>query len=270
MENQFERLLQQVNDNTNKRMSELKEEFVIHTNNLAAQMTSIIEDKLKPLIDENKKLKNEMELLHNKVGGLEREVRRNNVLMHGVEEEERTNAELLQLVLNTLSEMAKEAEIENFDKWEISEVRRLGKKEENRRRPILIKLTLAWRRTEILKNNKKFPKNIYITEDFPKEILKTRKELKIKQQEEIKKGNLAFIRYDKLIIKENPNQNGLFKGNTERENSEYKRKRSPTKSPTGNATKLNAGTAGPSKINKNKSYDIFRHRANSNPNPNQQ
>lgn len=39
---------------------------------------------------------------------------------------------------------------------------------------------------------------MHITEDFPKEVLEFRKELKAKQKEEQEKGNTAFIRYDKL------------------------------------------------------------------------
>lgn len=262
----MEILLKHINENMNKKINEIKEEFAIQTNNLTTNIVITIEEKLKPLIDENKKLKKEIEVLHNKVHSMEKEVRKNNVILHGIEETEKNNLELLQVVLTTLNEVAKDGGLENFDKWEISEVRRLGKKEDKKRRPILLKLTLAWRRTEILKNNKKFPKNIYATEDIPKDILIIRKELKIKQQEEIKKGNLAIIRYDKLIIKENPKQSNressLKDKQLERDNTETKRKRSPTKSPPRSGTKrYETGPVAPSKINK--SYDIFRHRANS-------
>lgn len=262
----MEVFIKQINDNINKKMSELKEEFAIQTNNLAANMVSTIEEKLKPLVDDNTKLKNEVEMLNVKVRNLEKEVRKNNVLIHGVEETENNNIELLQLVLSTLNDMRKDTEMENFDKWEISEVRRLGIKQDNKLRPILVKFTLTWRRTDILKNNKMFPKNMYATEDFPKDIVKIRKDLKIKQQEEIKKGNLAIIRYDKLIVKEKQNE-VIFgrKDNLtgkERQHVEAKRKRSPTKSPPANEPQpKETVVAAPTKINK--SYDTFRNRANS-------
>lgn len=93
---------------------------------------------------------------------------------------------------------------------------------------------------EMLKNKRYFPENIYISEDFPKEVLNKRKELKTQQQEEIKKGNLAYIRYDKLIIKEK---------------STEKRKRSPSNSPKGTNHFSELITNAPPKINKTKKLD---------------
>ncbi|KAL4712349.1 hypothetical protein ACJJTC_001510 [Scirpophaga incertulas] len=81
-------------------------------------------------------------------------------------------------------------------------VRRLGKKVDGQIRPVLISLTLNWRKLEILKNKKSFPENIYVTEDFPKDVLTKRKDLKKIAEEEKAKGNVAYIHYDKIIIKE--------------------------------------------------------------------
>lgn len=152
-----------------------------------------------------------------------------------------------------------------YEKLEISDFRRLGRKEEGKRRPILIKFTLAWRKMAILKNNKKLEKNIYATEDFPKEVIKKRQELKEKQQEELKKGNIAIIRYDKLIIREKCKQRTQSDTDTitekDRENNDGKRKRSPTTSPQViKGSEIVTSTAGPSKINK--SRDFFRQRPN--------
>lgn len=155
-----------------------------------------------------------------------------------IDEQEDSNSNLIDVVLKTLNVMTKAVNIEDFDKWEISEAYRLGIKDNKKKRPIVIKLTLAWRRLAILQNNKHFPQNIYATEDFPKDVLQVRKELKDKQQEEIKKGNLAIIRYDKLIIKEN-----------KQGKSHDKRKRSPTKTPENtHINKERVSQIGPNKI----------------------
>lgn len=66
----------------------------------------------------------------------------------------------------------------------------------------MITVTLVWRKIELLKNKKLFPENIYITEDFPKEVLLKRKELRKQKEEEIINGKIAFIRYDNIIIKD--------------------------------------------------------------------
>ncbi|XP_063391796.1 uncharacterized protein LOC134677293 [Cydia fagiglandana] len=171
-------------------------------------LTATMDEKLKPLAEENKILTDEVTKLKTKVHNLERDIRKNNIILHGLEETEENSSELMELVIETLNSVGKGTKIHEFDKWEISDVRRLGKKQEQKRRPVLMKLTLAWRKIEILKNNKYLPENIYATEDFPKDILQIRKELKQKQKEEIEKGNVALLKYDRIIIKgkENPDK----------------------------------------------------------------
>ncbi|GBP04928.1 hypothetical protein EVAR_3810_1 [Eumeta japonica] len=101
--------------------------------------------------------------------------------------------------------------------------------------------------------NKKKLKNVYVSEDYPKEILDTRKKLQVKLEEQRKKGNYAFINYDKLIVKQGKPGN-------------EKRKREPSSSPTkkehprkqqfsAKAYRLNA-------------FDVMRNRSNSLPSAN--
>ncbi|XP_061719718.1 uncharacterized protein LOC133526889 [Cydia pomonella] len=256
-ETKLETLMKRMEEN----MDILRKDFEKHTNSLKesfnTSIASTIEEKLAPLMEENLKLKGDVTVLKNKVHNLEREVRKNNLILHGVEESEQDDTELLELVLQTLNNLAKDGEIESFDKWEISVVRRLGKKRDKKHRPILVKLTLAWRRLQVLKNGKKLPANTYVSEDYPKDVIQIRKDLNIKRQEEIKKGKIAMIRYDKLIIKEKTNQ----------DRTNEKRKRSPTKSPTSdNNNKHNeeAIQVAPTKINKTNAFAIMnRSRSNS-------
>lgn len=243
MDKQTELLLEKMN----KKMDELKKEFMMQTTTLTETftrcMTVTIDEKLKPLVEENLKLNNEVITLKTTVHNLEKEVRKNNIILHGIEETEESNADLLELVLTTFNNMGKTTGMQEFDKWEICGTYRLGKRVDKKRRPILVKLTLAWRRMEILKNNKNFPTNTYATEDFPKEVLAIRKELKLKQQEERKKGNLAIIRYDKLILK----------GKLTQEEGQEKRKRSPSKTPTKPNSEGGKNMA-PNKMNKTNAF----------------
>lgn len=203
-------------------LDKMKEEFQIQTKNISENVTKTLvaamDEKIKPLVEQNQLLKKEVHQLKLQVKGLQQETKRNNFLIHGIPEKESSNKDLMDLILTTLNIVSKNAGTDNWDKWEISKIYRIGKKVENKNRPILITPTLAWRKLEILKNNKMFPENVYATEDFPKEVLNKRKELQVRLKEEISKGKIAYIRYDKLIVKEKANE---------------KRKRAPSNSPNG-------------------------------------
>ncbi|CAH2097427.1 unnamed protein product [Euphydryas editha] len=54
-----------------------------------------------------------------------------------------------------------------------------------------------------MKNKRNFPTNVYVKEDFPKDVLEIRKQLYPQVEAERKNGNKAFIKYDKLIEKKN-------------------------------------------------------------------
>ncbi|XP_028157176.1 uncharacterized protein LOC114350537 isoform X2 [Ostrinia furnacalis] len=236
------------------KMEEMKTDFKMQNEKLAESfnrsLSKTIDEKLKPLLDENIKLKEEVQNLQSRVQTLERETRKNNIILHGVPENEANNSDLRNIVIEILNKISQKVEgMQDWDKWEISNVRRLGKKNTEKKRPILITLTLTWRKYEVLKNNKNFPSDIYATEDYPRDILIKRKELKEKKEQEERQGKIAFIRYDKLIVKD-------------RDVDETKRKRSPSKSPKENHKDTKNITAAPPK-KLNKSFDTFRARPNS-------
>ncbi|XP_059055805.1 uncharacterized protein LOC131849708 [Achroia grisella] len=212
-------------------LDQLREELHKQT----TEISKTIDEKIQPLIIENKELKQEVQSLKVKILEMEKQTRKNNIILHGVTEKEENYTELQELVVETLNKLSVETALQEWDKWELSRVQRLGKKKESKIRPILITLTLTWRRTEILKNKSKFPKNIYVTEDFPKDILLKRKELKIKMKEEIAKGKI-YISYDKLVV---------------HETQKDKRKRSESCSPNAPSTSISHN---PQKINKVMDY----------------
>lgn len=259
MEKQLERLFEKM-ENMDAKMNEMREEFKlqinIQTEKIAAECATTIEKATKLLLEENKEIKNEVSTLNAKVRALEKDVRKNNLILHGIKETEQNYQELQKIVLETFNTVSTEVGLEEFDKWELNDVYRLGKKQDKKCRPILVKLTLTWRRLDLLRNNKRFPTGSYVTEDYPRDVLKTREELKTKLKEEIKKGNSAKIRYDRLVIKEK----------SDPDHPTEKRKRSPSKSPNQDNPSDESTTKAPNKINKTRAMNfINRSRTNSLP-----
>lgn len=88
-----------------------------------------------------------------------------------------------------------------IDNNDIQNIYRVGNKREGAERPLLITLSSYWKKVEILKSKKNL-KDVYISEDYPKIVLEKRKLLQKQVKEEREKGNFAYIKYDKLIVKE--------------------------------------------------------------------
>lgn len=165
-------------------------------------ISTTIEAQLLPILQETDKLKAENGILKSRIKILEAESRRNNVIIHGVEEKEVNNTELMEIILKTLNNSCKNQNGAEWDKWEISRLERLGRKIEKKVRPIKLTLTLEWRKMELLRNKKSFPKNIKITEDYTKEVLEERKSLIPKMIEAREAGKYAILKHNKLIIKD--------------------------------------------------------------------
>ncbi|KAJ8713211.1 hypothetical protein PYW07_013581 [Mythimna separata] len=176
---------------------EMQNQTIEVTNTILEKM----DEKLKPILEENQILKQKVDKLEKKVELLEREKKSNNIIIHGLPEGEQTTLDLIKLIKNCfLDELG--IAIENY---EINKIFRIGSKNKNKNekpRPTLLSLVTGWKKIEIMKNKKKL-KDLYITEDYSKETLEIRKSLQPKLIEERQKGNLAYIKYDKLIVKEN-------------------------------------------------------------------
>lgn len=242
--------------------SRLKEELQKQTEIIAATVnetiTTTIEEKLKPIKKENEALKNKVEVLSSKIQGLELENRKNNVIIHGVEEGKDNHTGLMEVVLEILNEVDKTQIKHEWDRWEISKAHRIGKKCQGKDRPIKITLTLGWRKAELLKNRSNFPQGIKITEDFPKEILASRKALIPKLIEARESGKYAIIKNDRLIIREK----------SETGKNKEKRKRapsSPLSTPPNNFSRAHEQAKGSQnrKISKINPFEEMRNRTNS-------
>ncbi|XP_063536006.1 uncharacterized protein LOC134745845 [Cydia strobilella] len=170
------------------------------TNAVTSNVMVAIDDRLKSLTDENTQLKTKICTLEEKLSFIEREKRKNNLVVFGIEEIGKTEAELVDYVKETIVESGT-----YLDSQEINNIYRIGKKVSDKNRPVVISIASTWKKHLILKNRAKLPEGIYIKEDFPKEVLEKRKQLQNQVEEEKKKGNVAFIKYDKLIVKKPTN-----------------------------------------------------------------
>lgn len=194
----MELLLQKLEEKLNKQTYQI-------TQSVTKNVTEAIEDKLNAIIEENKYLKNKVSELELKLKSLEREKRKNNLVFFGVEEVGKSERELVDYIKETIEETG----VQIYSQ-EISNVYRIGKKSDNKIRPVVVSLTTQWKKHLVLKNKSNLPANIYVKEDYSRETLEKRKQLQSQVEEEKKKGNIAYLKHDKLIVIE-PNDNNREK-----------------------------------------------------------
>ena len=184
--------------------SMMKQEMEKQANLITANTEKImlsIDEKIKPLIEENKNLKIEIEVLNKKITTLEDMNKKNNIIIHGIKESE-TN--YLQLY-NNIKQFFQKVDV-NIENYDINKMYRIGKNKIEKVRPVLISFTSYNKKAEVMRNKKKVTEDIYITEDFSKETIQKRKELLPQLKEERKKGNVAYIWNNKLIVKPRENE----------------------------------------------------------------
>lgn len=191
MEGQFQLLFENMKLEMQMQSAEL-------TKSLTQNIMDRMDEKLAPIIEENKKLKQKISNLEKEIENLKRENKNNNIIIFGLEETEKSTDDLFK---NIKENFKRDLNIK-LDEYEVNKLHRLGKnKVESKPRPVLCSFVNGWKKNEIIKNKKSL-KTIFISEDYSKEILEKRKALQPRLLEERKKGNIAFLKYDKLIVKE--------------------------------------------------------------------
>lgn len=229
MEQQLERLFEKVKLEMEKQTDTIMER---------------IDNKLRPIIEENKQLKVKVESLEKKVEFLERDKRNNNIIIHGLREEEKFTWQLLKSTKETLE---REYGI-MLEDYEVNKIHRIGKATNGERpRPIILGLVSGIKKGEILRNKKKSD-FVRFTEDYSKETMERRRELQPKLIEERNKGNIAYLKYDKLIIRENTNA----------EDKSDKRKREPSTSPKTDLQPRKQQILNTPRNSRTNAYDIMR------------
>uniref|UniRef100_A0A1Y1K306 Uncharacterized protein n=1 Tax=Photinus pyralis TaxID=7054 RepID=A0A1Y1K306_PHOPY len=171
---------------------------------IANKLTGM-DDKFERLINENTAMKEQNRLMKEKIlhqdrkiDSLEREIRRKNIIIKGVEDIINERAEDTR---DKVTKLMQDIGVEMDEKNDIDEIRRIGKFKNQYKRPIIIKLTSGMKKTQILHSSKNLKgSNIWIDEDYSREILEERKMLIPHMKEAKQKGYKTQMKYNKLII----------------------------------------------------------------------
>lgn len=230
----------------NMMKQELEKQTTIITESVTAKIMQNIDEKIKPLVEENKNLKLEIETLNIKINYLDNTNRKNNIIIHGIKETENNYTGLFNIIIDIFNKA--NVDIVNYD---INRMYRLGKPNTDNVRPILISLTTFNKKIEILKNKSKMPVNTYVTEDFSKETIQKRKDLQSQLREEREKGNEAYIRNNKVIVKQ------------KKENENRKRDRSISPRVTISQRECEKTIIAPAKLHRTDPFAHMRARSNS-------
>lgn len=145
---------------------------------------------------------------------LEKQIRVRNLIFFGVDEGEKSYEELEGKVIAIISKLGIKC-----CRNELEIVRRMGKQNEGKVRPINVTLTTYGKKISIMKNKNKFENtNIYIKEDFSPRTLEVRKSLQEQLQKERSEGKMAYLRYDKIVIRgpDHNKQDGLYNSNSKK------------------------------------------------------
>jgi len=138
--------------------------------------------------------------LESRIKDQERELRKRNLVIFGLEETENE-----QLDMKICTFFLQKMDL-GFQSSDIDFVRRMGKRVESRRRPIILGFVTLNSKLKVLKKVHMLKGvEVSISQDYPKEVINTRKLLHPQMMEARKAGKYAIIKYDKLIIKESNN-----------------------------------------------------------------
>lgn len=162
-------------------------------------------NKMDQILPEMEKLKRDNTVLKTQVAEqekrlevLEREMRRRNLIIKGVKEDEgervEQTVEKVELIMQKIGVVLSARE-------NVEEVVRIGKQRGLGIRPILIKgIREATRREIFTKTRLLKGTDVWIEEDLPKKVQEERKILVDKMREARRNGLWAVIRYNRLII----------------------------------------------------------------------
>lgn len=212
-------------------IAEQKQEIKSNSKNIVNEINENMNYKFQQLYLENEEIKSKLESQNSRLDFIEKEMRKKNIIVFGVEETERNYFDLQEKILGIISNNLEISCIPN----DIEAVQRRGKKAEGKIRPVVLTFTTLGMKIMALKNKKKLENcAYYIKQDYPKHILEKRAALMDQAISEKEKGNKVILKYDKLIIIENKNDKirPISKtGSSEKVNTRGE-KRSHTNSPT--------------------------------------
>jgi len=205
-EKNFRSFVQIITDSTNQRMDNLVREMQDLKNSLNFSQGELGDmktvsgknvDKIKQLEQDILTYNNEVTEIVNKVDYIENQSRRNNLIFDGIKDDKKETWEQSEV---KVKEVLKTKLRLNTDAIEIERAHRNGRPGD-RPRPIVVKFSRFKDKQSILRHAKLLKgTSIYINEDYSERIRQKRKDLLPALRAARERGQVAHIRYDKLVI----------------------------------------------------------------------
>lgn len=164
-----------------------------------------MDKKLENVIKENEALKKENAYLREqnteqeeRLEHLEREIRKNNIIIKGIQDKENEHYQETQKHIQTIMQkLGVEVDLD----VNIEEIRRVGRYTISRNRPILVKLIRYDKTLEILRKSKALKgTNVWIEKDYSKKVQEERKALIPQLKEARQKGYMAYLKHNVLVV----------------------------------------------------------------------
>uniref|UniRef100_A0A6B0VA22 Tick transposon n=1 Tax=Ixodes ricinus TaxID=34613 RepID=A0A6B0VA22_IXORI len=135
--------------------------------------------------------------LTEKVDDLENRGRRNNIIIHGIEESQDENTESLKgLVLTEIFENKLGLKVTSVER-----IHRIGRADGRRPRPVILRLYDFNEKLNLLRNSRRLKgTRIFLSEDFSRRVQLVRKQLWDSIKGTRTSDDKVFLRYDKLFI----------------------------------------------------------------------
>lgn len=196
---EFKLLMQEMQSNIESRFASLESQLAQNEDKITSKINTHINKKFEGLNKDLNEMRTRLENQEKRLYYLEKSSVERNLVFFGVCETEKSYFDLHNSILNIIK---LKIGVQSIQSFEIQSVKRLGKKG-SKPRPISVTLSTLGAKINILKHKKQLQgSEIYISPEYPTAILEKRKALKDQLKSELEKGNLAYIKYDKLIIKE--------------------------------------------------------------------
>lgn len=156
--------------------------------------------KYKDLENKNKELAQKLEVQGNKMEKLEKQLKRKNIVMFGIEETENNYNELEEIIVQTIKEKLQVS----LTMQDIEFVRRIGRKNNNNR-PVNIGLTTMRKKTDILASRRNLRgTNLRIDQDLTESELTQRRNLKKYAIMLKEMGYDVYLRNNKIFLEKKP------------------------------------------------------------------
>lgn len=147
--------------------------------------------------EKNEKLEHELDILKSELEGIRRDLKKNNIILYGLKEDENIDDEVLNIIQNVLKVDCTRTDILN--------IQRIGKRVSEESRPVRVELFNHQLKHKIFANIKTCVEElkqhkISLSYDYTKEELVKRKVIVQYLKEARKRKHKAIIRGDNLIV----------------------------------------------------------------------